>query len=256
MPGVLKLFLWRAGWDSSVTWKGQNCFWRGGGGGKNMCANRTSLAQSTKSLAAGVQGPLKGPGSSGVIDALWCNLSLILDHLQFVWTLFFITFTAIFYAFYMLYNCNNFVIYKMITIIVIILDPQVLKRTWNWGDNAVKDNEWSRIDRHDSKLAEFVWEQGRSYGGGGAWGAHAPTNSRCPPTKKNHAYIFFICQYHTCVNTLRPHKNHAYAFLKYMLIMTVLCLCKWLFLPIFTPIPYTRSDCLSACSAGKYEDHF
>ena len=30
-----------------------------------------------KSLAARVQGPLKGPGSSGVLDALWCNLSLI-----------------------------------------------------------------------------------------------------------------------------------------------------------------------------------
>ena len=40
---------------------------------------------------------------------------------------------------YILYNnCNNFVIYKMLTIIVIILDPCVLKRTWNWGDNAVK----------------------------------------------------------------------------------------------------------------------
>ena len=64
---------------------------------------------------------------------------------------------------YILYNnCNNFVIYKMIRIIVIILEPSVLKRTWNWGDNAVKvvtrdlhnvkDKEWSRIDRHDSKL--------------------------------------------------------------------------------------------------------
>ena len=55
---------------------------------------------------------------------------------------------------YILYNnCYNFVIYKMITIIVIILDPCVFKRTWNWGDNAVKvvthdlhnikDKEWS-----------------------------------------------------------------------------------------------------------------
>ena len=42
-------------------------------------------------VAAGVQGPLKGPGSSGVIDALWCNLSLILDHLQFVWNLLYYT---------------------------------------------------------------------------------------------------------------------------------------------------------------------
>ena len=41
----------------------------GGGGGK-MCAKRTSCARSAKFLATGVQGPLKGPGSSGVIDAL------------------------------------------------------------------------------------------------------------------------------------------------------------------------------------------
>ena len=90
--GVLKLFLRRAGWDSSATWKGQNYFWRGGGGGGGKaCAKRTSRAWSAKSLAAMVQGPLKGPGSSGVIDALWCNLSLILDHLQFVWNLFYYT---------------------------------------------------------------------------------------------------------------------------------------------------------------------
>ena len=74
-----QLFLRRAGWDSSATWKGQNCFWMGGGGGEYV-RKRTSRARSAKSLAAGVQGPLKGPGSSGVIDALWCNLSLILDH--------------------------------------------------------------------------------------------------------------------------------------------------------------------------------
>ena len=36
-------------------------------GGANMCAKRTSRAQSAKSLAAGVQGPRKGPGSSWVI---------------------------------------------------------------------------------------------------------------------------------------------------------------------------------------------
>ena len=47
----------------------------------NQCARaaeRTSRARSAKSLTAGVQGPLKGPGSSGVLDALCCNLSLIL----------------------------------------------------------------------------------------------------------------------------------------------------------------------------------
>ena len=41
-----------------------------------MCTKRTS-SRSAKSFAAGVQGPLKGPGSSGILDALWCNLSLI-----------------------------------------------------------------------------------------------------------------------------------------------------------------------------------
>ena len=29
-------------------------------------------------VSAGVQGPLKGPGSSGGLDAFWCNLSPIL----------------------------------------------------------------------------------------------------------------------------------------------------------------------------------
>ena len=27
-----------------------------------------------------VQGPHKGPGSSGVLDAIWCNLSLLFEH--------------------------------------------------------------------------------------------------------------------------------------------------------------------------------
>ena len=31
-------------------------------------------------LSAGVQGPLKGPGSTRVLGALWCNLSLIFEH--------------------------------------------------------------------------------------------------------------------------------------------------------------------------------
>ena len=60
--------------------------------------------------------------------------------------------------------------------------------------------------------------QGRSYGGGGGrLGGRAPPNyfSSVPPQKKiMHTYIFH-CQYRTCVNTLRPHNNHAYAFLKY-----------------------------------------
>ena len=40
---------------------------------------RISRAQSTKSLTAGVQGPLKGPRSSRIFDALSCDLSLILS---------------------------------------------------------------------------------------------------------------------------------------------------------------------------------
>ena len=68
-----------------------SCFFFFFFGGANMCAKHTLRARSAKSLAAGVRGPLKGPGSSGVIDALWCNLSLILDHLQFVWNLFYYT---------------------------------------------------------------------------------------------------------------------------------------------------------------------
>ena len=45
---------------------------------KIMRIVRFAHITSAKSLAAGVQGPLKGPGSSGVLDALWCNLSIIL----------------------------------------------------------------------------------------------------------------------------------------------------------------------------------
>ena len=45
---------------------------------KRMRNVREVHITSAKSLAARVQGPLKGPGSSGVLDALWCNLSLIL----------------------------------------------------------------------------------------------------------------------------------------------------------------------------------
>ena len=32
---------------------------------QNLCAKHTTRARSAKSLTAGVQGPLKGPGSSG-----------------------------------------------------------------------------------------------------------------------------------------------------------------------------------------------
>ena len=40
-----------------------------------------------KVLSAGVQGPLKGPGSTQVLGALWCNLSLIFLTLNYSKTL-------------------------------------------------------------------------------------------------------------------------------------------------------------------------
>ena len=44
-----------------------------------MCAKHKLRARSAKFLAAGVQGPRKGPGSFRVLDALWCYLSLIFE---------------------------------------------------------------------------------------------------------------------------------------------------------------------------------
>ena len=44
---------------------------------RKTVANCTSQVRSAKSLSAGGRGPLKGPGSSRVLDALWCNLGLI-----------------------------------------------------------------------------------------------------------------------------------------------------------------------------------
>merc|ERR1712002_1066070 len=49
---------------------------------KQMCAKCTSRARNAKSLAAGVQGPLKGPGSSEVLEALWCNIGLFFNTLS------------------------------------------------------------------------------------------------------------------------------------------------------------------------------
>ena len=45
-----------------------------------MCAQCTSQAPSAKLLTTRVQGPLKGPGGSRILDALSCYLSLILKH--------------------------------------------------------------------------------------------------------------------------------------------------------------------------------
>ena len=45
-----------------------------------MCTQHTSRARSVKSLSAGVNVPLKSPGSPRVLDALSCYVSLILTH--------------------------------------------------------------------------------------------------------------------------------------------------------------------------------
>ena len=48
---------------------------------KNIFARRARITSATREvLSAGVQGPLKGPGSTQVLGALWCNLSLIYEH--------------------------------------------------------------------------------------------------------------------------------------------------------------------------------
>ena len=39
----------------------------GGGGGKRLCARTHITSAELNSLSAGVQGPLKGPGSSRVV---------------------------------------------------------------------------------------------------------------------------------------------------------------------------------------------
>ena len=69
-----------------------------------------------------------------------------------------------------------------------------------------------------------IYVQGRSYGGGGG-GATCPP----PPTKKSCIYNFlcFNLLFRICVNTLRPHQNHAYVFLKYSL--------KYAYLIVFMP---------------------
>ena len=58
--------------------------WGGGGGGggvqKIMHSQHTSQLQSAKSLSAEIHGWHKGPGSSRVLNALSCYLSLILKH--------------------------------------------------------------------------------------------------------------------------------------------------------------------------------
>ena len=53
---------------------------------------------------------------------------------------------------------------------------------------------------------------------------------------------------------MRPHKNHAYVFIKYAS-LTVLCLCKWLFLPGPPPPPDKSDDLFLACQLEN-EDSF
>ena len=71
----------------------------------------------------------------------------------------------------------------------------------------------------------------------GAWVARPPppTNTRCPqvPHTNNHAYICNLLISARCVHTLRPHKKSCLTlcFKIWHTYLTVLCLCKWLFLP-------------------------
>ena len=127
-PGVLKLFLRRAGWDSSATWKSQNCFRRGG----RICA------QSPLRLGGGGGG---GPGPTEGPWKLWGYRCSLMQSEPYIGR-FTICLKPFYNYFYSNILCNIYtiivIIYKMITIIVIILDPCVLKRAWNWGDNAVK----------------------------------------------------------------------------------------------------------------------
>ena len=88
----------------------------GGGGGGGGAESH----EARNSLRAGVQGPLNGPGISGVIlmlsDAISSSFWTIYN--LFETFFFFFTFT-IFSAIYLYNNGNHFVIYKMIAIIVI-----------------------------------------------------------------------------------------------------------------------------------------
>ena len=69
--------------------KGQELFWMGGGGGGEY-VRKTHITSAKREVPCGRgPGPAQGPWKLwDYLDALWCNLSLILDHLQFVWNLF------------------------------------------------------------------------------------------------------------------------------------------------------------------------
>ena len=89
-------------------------------------------------------------------------------------------------------------------------------------------------------LADGGGEAKRGMSGGVATGggARAPTNSRCPPPPQvppqKLMHIYFLCfnlLYGACVNTFRPHKTHAYAFLFFRI-----CLSNC-FMPFYPPPP-------------------
>ena len=71
-------------WVSTVRRGGSKIFIAGGGGGaKDYVRARTHHEREAWSpLTAGVQGPLKGPGSS---LGFWCYLSLIFTHSDIKW---------------------------------------------------------------------------------------------------------------------------------------------------------------------------
>ena len=50
-------------WYSAVGRGGSRIFMGGGGGAKDYMRERTLRARNPQSLSAGIQGPLKGPGS-------------------------------------------------------------------------------------------------------------------------------------------------------------------------------------------------
>ena len=92
----------------------------------------------------------------------------------------------------------------------------------------LNSNQFNLFPQTDKKAqiyqikAYMHWplRQGRSYGGPG--GHVPPTNSRCPPprcppTKKKSCIHIFNLPISRVCKYFAPHKNHAYAFLKYAL---------------------------------------
>ena len=99
--------------------KGPELFLEGGGGGVKICAQSPLRpASRARSRALEARGLLM---LSDAISALFWTIRICLKP--------FLLLSQQYFMHYILCNCNNFVIYKMITIFVIILDPCVLKHT-------------------------------------------------------------------------------------------------------------------------------